>query len=123
MAELVEQKVPFMKRSYPIEDAMELFEAHGMLDKQKLFRYRMSSTVNIYEVGGYYDYYYGYMLPNAGYVKWYDLIPYAEGFMLLLPTAKNPTRVEPFDERRKLLKRWRHPRSGAERQILKRWGI
>ena len=102
MAELVEQKVPFMKRSYPIEDAMELFEAHGMLDKQKLFRYRMSSTVNIYEVGGYYDYYYGYMLPNAGYVKWYDLIPYAEGFMLLLPTAKNPTRVEPFDERRKL---------------------
>ena len=102
MAELVEQKVPFMKRSYPIEDAMELFEAHGMLDKQKLFRYRMSSTVKIYEVGGYYDYYYGYMLPNAGYVKWYDLIPYAEGFMLLLPTAKNPTRVEPFDERRKL---------------------
>ena len=91
-----------MKRSYPIEDAMELFAAHGMLDKQKLFRYRMSSTVNIYEVGGYYDYYYGYMLPNAGYVKWYDLIPYAEGFMLLLPTAKNPTRVEPFDERRKL---------------------
>ena len=102
MRELVEAKTPFMKRSYPLEEAMELFKARGMVDKERLFRYRMSSTVNIYEIDGYYDYYYGYMLPNAGYVKWFDLIPYETGFMLLLPTKTNPTVVEPFDERRKL---------------------
>lgn len=102
MGELVEAKTPFMKRTYPIEDAMELFKAKGMVDKERLFRYRMSSTVNIYEIDGYYDYYYGYMLPNAGYVKWFDLIPYEKGFMLLLSTRKNPTTVESFDERRKL---------------------
>lgn len=102
MQELVAEKAPFMKRSYPLEEAMDLFRAHGMKDKEKLFRYRMSSTVNIYEIQGYYDYYYGYMLPNAGYVKWFDVIPYDEGFMLLLPTKKNPTVVEPFKEQRKL---------------------
>lgn len=102
MRELAERKVPFMKRSYPLEDAMELFREKGMKDKEKLFHYRMSSLVNIYEIDGYYDYYYGYMLPNAGYVKWYDVIPYEEGFMLLLPSKKNPTALEPFDERRKL---------------------
>lgn len=102
MGELVEAKTPFMKRTYPIEDAMELFKAKSMTDKERLFRYRMSSTVNIYEIDGYYDYYYGYMLPNAGYVKWFDLIPYEKGFMLLLSTRKNPTTVEAFDERRKL---------------------
>lgn len=102
MEELVEAKTPFMKRTYPIEDAMELFKAKSMTDKERLFRYRMSSTVNIYEIDGYYDYYYGYMLPNAGYVKWFDLIPYEKGFMLLLSTRKNPTTVESFDERRKL---------------------
>lgn len=102
MQELAEAKAPFMKRSYPLEDAIELFAKHGMKDKVKLFRYRMSSAVNIYEIEGYYDYYYGYMLPNAGYVKWFDVIPYENGFVLLLPTAKNPTVVEPFDERRKL---------------------
>ena len=53
-----------------------------MKDKERLFRYRMSSLVNIYEIEGYCDYYYGYMLPNAGYVKWFDLMPYEEGFML-----------------------------------------
>lgn len=102
MRELVERKTPFMKRSYPLEDAMELFRRKGMTDKEKLFRYRMSSAVNVYEIDGYYDYYYGYMLPNAGYVKWFDLIPYENGFMLLLPGKKNPDTVEPFEERRML---------------------
>lgn len=102
MQELVEKKAPFMKRSYPLDDAMELFQSRGMKDKEKLFRYRMSSAVNVYEIEGYYDYYYGYMLPNAGYVKWFEVIPYEDGFMLLLPNRKNPAVVEPFDERRKL---------------------
>lgn len=102
MQELVEKKTPFMKRSYSLEEAMELFRNKGMKDKEKLFHYRLSSLVNIYEIDGYYDYYYGYMLPNAGYVKWFDVMPYEDGFMLLLPSSKNPTVVETFEERRKL---------------------
>ena len=102
MSELVQEKVPFMKRAYPIDDAMELFRKNKMVDKERLFKYRRSSFVNIYEIDGYYDYYYGYMLPNAGYVKWFDVLPYAEGFMMLLPTAKNPTIVEPFVEQKLL---------------------
>lgn len=102
MMELVEQKTPFLKKSYALDDAMELFRKQGMKDKEKLFRYRRGSFVNIYEIEGYFDYYYGYMLPHAGYVKWFDVIPYEEGFMLLLPTKKKPTKVQPFEERRKL---------------------
>ena len=102
MQELTEAGVPFMKRSYPLDDAMELFKVRGMTDKERLFRYRMSSSVNIYEIDGYYDYLYGYMLPNAGYVKWFDVIPYEKGFMLLLPAGNNLTCVEPFKESRKL---------------------
>lgn len=102
MEELVRDKAPFRKRSYPLEDAMELFAQNGMTDKERLFRYRMSSSVNVYEIQGYYDYYYGYMLPHAGYVKWFEVIPYENGFMLLLPQKKAPTVVEPFHESRKL---------------------
>ena len=102
MRELQEQAVPFMKNSYPLDDAMELFREKGMKDKERLFRYRRGSMVNIYEIDGYYDYYYGYMLPNAGYVKWFDIIAYDEGFMLLLPEKKNPTQVNPFVEQKKL---------------------
>lgn len=102
MQELSESKAPFMKRSFPLEDAMELFRAKGMRDKEKLFRYRMSSSVNIYEIEGYYDYHYGYMLPNAGYVRWFDVVPYEKGFMLVLPARVAPDTVEAYADSRKL---------------------
>ncbi len=102
MRQLAEDKVLFKKHTYHLEDAMELFRAKGMADKAKLFRYRMSSSVNIYEMEGYYDYYYGYMLPHAGYVKWFDVIPYENGFMLMLPSRENPVEAGEFTERRKL---------------------
>lgn len=104
MRELVEAKTPFLKRSYSLDNAMELFRKEGMKDKEKLFRYRRGSFVNIYEMDGYYDYYYGYMLPNAGYVKWFDAIAYEDGFMLLLPDKKDPTHVKPFQERKLLFR-------------------
>ena len=102
MQELSEEKIPFLKRAYPLDDAMELFREHGMKDKERLFRFRRSSFVNIYELEGYFDYYYGYMLPHTGYVSLFDVISYDEGFMLLLPTKANPYQIEPFEERRKL---------------------
>ena len=104
MRELGEAKTPFLKRSYSLDNAMELFRKEGMQDKEKLFRYRRGSFVNIYEMDGYYDYYYGYMLPNAGYVKWFDVIAYEDGFMLLLPDKKDPTHVKPFQERKLLFR-------------------
>lgn len=99
MQELVEQKMPLMKKSYPIEDAMALFREKGMQDKEKLFAYRRSSFVNIYEMDGYFDYYYGYMLPHAGYVKYFNLVAYKEGMLLLLPERKNPCYVPPVPSR------------------------
>ena len=102
MGQLSEANEPFMKHSYPIDDAVALFREKGMEDKVKLFHYRMSSSNNVYEIDGYCDYYYGNMLPNAGYVRWYDVVPYKNGFMLVLPTQANPTVVEPFTESKKL---------------------
>jgi len=102
MREMGNLKIPFMKKSYPLEEAVEIFNRQGMKDKVKLFRYRRSSFVNVYEIDGYFDYYYGYMLPNAGYLKWFRLIPYDEGFMLLLPNKKQPDKVETFAESKKL---------------------
>lgn len=104
MKAIVAAKMPIQKEAYPISEALELFAKKGMSDKEKLFKYRRSSYVNIYEMDGYYDYYYGYMLPHAGYVKWFDLFAYDEGMMLLLPGKKNPTVVEPFSDREMLFR-------------------
>ncbi len=102
MQELVAKKIPFKKASYPMDVAMKLFRDHGMEDKIKLFRYRRSSAVNIYELDGYYDYFYGYMMPNTGYVELFDVVLYDEGFMLLLPSKEKPMEVAPLSNRKKL---------------------
>lgn len=93
MQELSEAKMPLLKKSYALDDAMDLFREKGMADKEKVFQYRRSSFVNVYEMEGYFDYYYGYMLPHAGYVKYFDLVPYGDGMMLLLPNMKTPCQV------------------------------
>lgn len=85
MLRLAGEKLPIQKKTIHTEKAVKLFAELGMKDKEKLFRYRRSSQVNIYSIGNYTDYYYGYMVPDTGYLKYFDLEAYDEGFMLVFP--------------------------------------
>ena len=78
----------------PLDEANVLFAKQKMTDKISLFRYRGSSMVNVYNLDGYYDYYYGFMLPSTGYVKHFDLQRYENGLVLILPNKKNPVVLE-----------------------------
>ncbi len=101
MQEYVSQKTPIMKRSVNTDDAIDLFHKHRMYDKERLFRYRRVSRVNIYSIGGFEDYYYGYMVQNTGYIKYFDLILHDDGFMLMLPQKENPKEVPVFEPEKK----------------------
>lgn len=102
MKELIAEKMPFTKTAWPTDEAINLFARQGMTDKVQLFRYRRGSYINVYCLDGYYDYNYGYMVPDTGYLSLLDLIPYKNGVMLMLPSAQEPERVPDFEERRKL---------------------
>ena len=102
MKELVSQNLPIEKRSIPVEEAIEHFTRHGMTDKARLFRFRRSSSVNVYLLDGFEDYYYGYMVPSTGYLKYFKLIPYDEGFGLEFPPRKTPETFGPFREQPKV---------------------
>jgi len=104
MKELVEKKLPIKKRTVTRDAAIEKFHRHRMYDKEKLFRFRRSSNVNIYSLAGYEDYFYGYMVPNTSYVKYFELYLYDEGFVLQLPERKNPEVVPEFKPQHKLFK-------------------
>ena len=104
MRELAAQKIPFVKMTKTTDDAIALFESQGMADKVQLFRYRRASCINVYELDGYYDYNYGYMVPDTGYIDCFDLFPYQDGLMLLLPERRDPEQLPVFEERKKLFK-------------------
>ena len=104
MQELVDEKIPITKKTYSIDEAREIFKQQKMEDKGKLFRYKRSSFANVYCLDGYYDYYYGFMLPDTGYVKYFDLMLYEKGLLLLLPGMDAPCMLEVFGPREKLFR-------------------
>lgn len=102
MNDLVAANIPITKQPYPISEAVALFRKQGMEDKVNLFKYRRSSYINVYELDGYFDYFYGYMLPSTGYIKYFQVFPYESGVLLLLPDKSCPTQLELFEPREKL---------------------
>lgn len=102
MRQMVADNLPITKKSYHIDEARVIFREHHMEDKEKLFRYRRSSYVNIYCLDGYYDYYYGYMLPSTGYIKYFDVMHYENGLLLLIPGMEEPDKIAYFEPKDKL---------------------
>ncbi len=97
MNNLVKQDYTIKKKTLSTDVAVEHFAHHHMHDKEKLFRYRRSSRVNVYSLNGYEDYFYGYMVPSTGYIKYFDLYLYDDGFVLQLPERSKPTIVPAFE--------------------------
>lgn len=104
MKELADKDIPIHKKSVNTDDAVELFHRHKMYDKEKLFRFRRVSKVNIYSINEFEDYYYGYMVQSTRYLKYFDLIPYHKGFVLVTPLAQNPTELPKFVPQEKLFR-------------------
>ena len=102
MKHLVELDLPLQKRSENTDEAMDHFHEQGMYDKARLFNYRRASRVNIYRLGDYDDYFYGYMVMSTRYLKYFDLQMYEEGFILRLPNKKQPKAIQPFHPQKKL---------------------
>lgn len=94
MMRLVDEDIMIRKSSYRTDEAIALFAEKGMHDKERLFRYRRSSRVNVYDLDGYKDYFYGYMVPSTGYLKYFDLISYEDGMMLLFPNKETKVVAE-----------------------------
>lgn len=104
MYEIVGENIIINKRSISTSSAINLFRRHKMYDKEKLFKFRRASKVNIYSLKGFEDYFYGYMVPRTGYIKHFDLFLYDEGFVLQLPVKENPNEIPKFEPQNKLFK-------------------
>ena len=96
MREMAAQALPIRKRSISTDDAVEMFQRTRMLDKARLLSYRINSHVNIYTLDGFTDYFYGYMVPDTSYLKYFGLELFEDGFILRLPDQKAPDRLGDF---------------------------
>ncbi len=100
--EMIDQAIPITKKVYPLDDAIEIFKKQGMDDKVALLKYRRSSEINIYKLDGFYDYFYGYMLPNTSYIQHFKIEKYHDGLLMTLPMKIDPNMLKVSEPREKL---------------------
>lgn len=113
MRELVQRKIPFVKHIMTTEAAKEMFLKSGRPDRFHAVEYRQKPHVTIYSCDGLEDYFYGYMVPDTGYVQLFKLKYYAPGLVLQYPEQSDPEIIPEFVEQKKLF---------AVFEEYKRWG-
>lgn len=102
MKTIVSQNIPIEKISVDMNEATSILKNNNMNDKINLFKYRKVSKVNLYKINDYYDYFYGYMVPNTNYLNKFSLSLKEPGLVLNLPSTKSPNIVPEFKPLEKL---------------------
>ena len=102
MGEYVKADMTIVKHTSRRDKAIEKMKKQGMHDKVELLRFRRASNVNLYELDGLYDYFYGYMPLSTGALSVFELMPYERGFLIRMPEACNPQSIANFEDPKKI---------------------
>ena len=93
MAEIINLDMPFRRFEATTEEAVRVFTERGFTDKVKLLETSGQLYTDYYMLGDTVDYYYGPLVPSAGYLKVWGLEPYQEGLLLRVPDKDDPTKL------------------------------
>jgi len=114
MRKLVEMDLPIRRNTVMREQAMEIFDRQQQFDKVNLLEVREKPIVHVYELEGWYEYFYGYMVPRTGMINNFKLINYPPGIILQTPESNNPKVIEPYVEQKQLARVFREARDWSE---------
>ncbi|MEW6622843.1 MAG: nucleoside kinase [Bacillota bacterium] len=102
MKEIVDADEPFEKIRISKEEALEIFERDGQLDKVKMLKFLPHPEGNIYKFGWLYDFFYGYLVPSTGYLKVFALQFHLPGVIIQFPMPENPEVIPKYVPQPKL---------------------
>jgi uridine kinase len=97
MRRIVEADLPIIREIKPLDEALEVFRERGELDKVAIFQTRdrkRKAYLRLYGLDGHRDYFHGYMVPSTGYLQFYRLLRWENGFILQFPRRREPTRLQ-----------------------------
>ena len=93
MKEIIDMDMPFRRTEATNEEAIRVFTDRGFSDKVRLLETSGQIYSDYYTLGDTVDYYYGPLVPSAGYLKVWGLERYEEGLLLRVPDWNNPTKL------------------------------
>lgn len=102
MHEIVDADMPFVKKKMEASAAEALFEKNNQPDKAELQKSLGKFICSVYFLYGQVDTFHGPLLPSTGYLKVFDLLPFANGFCLQFPSEGDFSKVIPVKTQSKI---------------------
>ena len=93
MQEIIALDMPFRRTEATNEETVRVFTERGFADKVKLLETSGQIYSHYYTLGDTVDYYYGPLVPSAGYLTVWALERYEQGLLLRIPDWNNPSRL------------------------------
>lgn len=102
MQEIVSADMPFRKEKIDAVTAEKMFEENNQPEKAELQKSLGKFICSVYFLDGHADTFHGPLLPSTGYLKVFDLLPFAEGFCLQVPSEGDFSKVIPVKTQSKI---------------------
>ncbi len=93
MQEIIALDMPFRRTEATNDEAIRVFTDRGFADKVKLLETSGQIYSDYYTLGDTVDYYYGPLVPSAGYLNVWGLERYEQGLLLRVPDWNDPSRL------------------------------
>ena len=93
MQEIIDLDMPFRRTEATNEEAIRVFTERGFSDKVKLLETSGQIYSDYYTLGDTVDYYYGPLVPSAGYLKVWGVERYEQGMLLRVPDWNDPSKL------------------------------
>ena len=104
MQEIIDSNLEIKKIQIPREKAFEFLEKENTFIGKVQLENKEKEQISLYYCDEYYNYFYGAMPISTGYIKLFDIMKYNNGFLIRYPSKKNPNKITPYEETKKLAK-------------------
>ena len=104
MQEIIDANLKIEKRELPREKAIEFLKKENTTIGKAQLENKEKDEMSLYFCEGYYNYFFGVMPISTGFIKLFDIMKYNNGFLIRYPSKKEPNKIMPYEETKKLLR-------------------
>ena len=96
MKTIIEGNVLIKKVQMTKKEALEFMKKENTTIGKMQLENTDKDKVSLYFCDDYFNYFYGVMPLSTGFIKYFDLMKYRDGFLILYPSKSNPNEVKPY---------------------------
>ncbi len=103
MQDIIDKNLEIKKVEMTKKEAEKFYEKEKTLRGKFQLENKYKEAVSLYFCEDYFNYFYGVMPISTGYIKYFDIMKYHDGFLIRYPSKENPDVIPEYKETQKLL--------------------